>query len=776
MREKRSSKRREGTVKSSKGSKKPRTSSQTDGSYKQQNTLLISLPEDVETWFQYESSLRSSNPGPESGKQLKPPTEEQLSSFRRVADDIYRREIQLYVEGGNNKQEPWIDSTIRKGTLKDRIAAMSLSLSQNPVHSFHTIDGLLQMACGTQQAGGLPNSRVAQLAAEALEDLFAKTFLPPNRKLESLRERLPPFLVGSGQKQISDQNNLPNNLSPRLLLLWRFEEMVKEKFQMFLKNYLTKTLQEGLETSKISALRTASNLLRSVPEGEAMILSLLVNKLGDPNKKLAAAANNQLKTVLEEHPNMQVVIAREVQQLAHRPHLSQSALYNCITFLNQMKLEKASRENSERASLPANLITTYFKFFKIAIGSNKEEKTWGETGSKSRLLAALLSGVSRAQPYLSEKDKVIDEHIDELYRVVHHAPPTASTQALALLFQVTVGSSNASVQSKEHQASCDRYYRALYAALSGTGMVSAGRHSTIFFNILYKSLKHDKNQRRILAMTKRLLSTTMHCNPPSLAASIFVVNDVASHNPGMEAYFEDEPSTDGGKLVLQPTIRDPQSALSPRGTAGEEVSTSKPSSWELSLASHHYHPSASKFAGSAGSITYDGNPLQDFNMASFLDKFAYRNPKKVKEQKNGFSNAVVRFSRPFKDQKYVEQQTMGDEGLFFRKFFDEREKRTAEKPVKQKKLVSGLDNADIDYDEVFDQWESDPEEEAFYEMAAQKMLENTAGAGPVDVDDDDDFAGAYDWDSDDDDGGGGVDDEDKLNLEGGSDSDEDASE
>jgi len=39
---------------------------------------------------------------------------------------------------------------------------------------------------------------------------------------------------------------------------------------------------------------------------------MLVNKLGDPTKKIAAAAGHQLRLVLEQHVNMQTIIAREV--------------------------------------------------------------------------------------------------------------------------------------------------------------------------------------------------------------------------------------------------------------------------------------------------------------------------------------------------------------------------------------------------------------------------------------------------------------------------------
>jgi ribosome biogenesis protein MAK21 len=666
--------------------------------YKPHTTLLITFPDGVETWYQYESSLRKEIL--KNAKSNHPAcTGEQVSQYREMADDIYRREVQVFMDGGN-KHEPWNNSTIRKGTLKDRIAAMSVSVSENPIHSFHAIDGLLQMACGSPQSGGLPNSRVAKLAAEALEDLFRQTLLPPDRKLTTLHQKLPPF-VGSG-----GQTKILKTLSPRLLLLWRFEEMVKDKFGFFLKSYLSKTLHDGLEANKIGALKTASSLLRSVPEGEALILSLLVNKLGDPDKKLAAAASNELKLVLGEHPKMKGVIAREVQQLAHRPHLSSRALYNCITFLNQVKLERTESGNEKRASensLPAELITTYFKFFKVAIESSKKSQDSGEPESKSRLLSALLVGVNRAQAYLSDKDRIIDEHVDELYRVVHHAPPAAATQALALLFHVEVGSpsrnSAIAIPSNKANSSSDRFYRALYSVLSRPDMISSGRHSTIFFNILYKSLKYDKKPSRVLAIAKSLLCTTLHCNSPSVAASIFVLNDVAALHQGLSAYLEALPAKDGGKIVLQPTIREPQAALSntPENSRSDLNSlVNRPSAWELSLATHQYHPSVAKFAGTAGNITYDGNPLQDFSLATFLDKFAYRNPKSVAKRRKEGNNAVVRFTRPAKDQSILDQQSTGEHSLFFQRYFEERDKRVAVVPRK-KDQDSAFDDAEHDF-------------------------------------------------------------------------------
>jgi ribosome biogenesis protein MAK21 len=314
-----------------------------------------------------------------------------VAKCRSIGDMIFQREMQL-IGKGSTADERWVENTMRKGTLKDRIAAMSVTVSSDPVHKFYALDGLLSMV-GCSESGGKANSRVAQLTAEALNDLFLNTFLPTGRKLLTLAQR-PLYRYEAAKNGTKSKTTL----SPRILLLWRFEELVKEKYELYLRKYMSQTLQEGAEMQKISILQSAGNLLSSVPEGESILLSMMVNKLGDPGKKTASAAGHHLRLVLQKHPNMQLIVAREVQQLAHRPHLAPRALYNCIVFLNQLKLTKdedtdqVGLKKFQEESLPASLIKTYFRLFEVAVKGKKEKQTESSDGAhmKSRLLSALL--------------------------------------------------------------------------------------------------------------------------------------------------------------------------------------------------------------------------------------------------------------------------------------------------------------------------------------------------------------------------------------------------
>lgn len=65
----------------------------------------------------------------------------------------------------------------------------------------------------------------------------------------------------------------------------------------------------------------------------------------------------------------------------------------------------------------------------------------------------------------------------------------------------------------------------------------------------------------------------------------------------------------------------------------------------------HYYPSAQKFAEalqSGKSIVYHGNPLDDMTMIRFLDRFVYKNPKKLE---SSHKSALERKSRSRKLQE-----------------------------------------------------------------------------------------------------------------------------
>ena len=299
-------------------------------SYKPHKTLLIHLTEATPTWHECgrsttsrDDTLFSVNSGSGSGsgnddnKQKQKPRKNSnatIVKYRQLADSIYQQEVSLFrANAANSRDEAWVENTMKRGTLKDRIAAMSVVVSSSPVHKLYALDMLLDLAGVSMVEGkysGQTNERVASMAAEALTDLFTNTLIPNHRKLIGLESR--PLY-----QYEETHSKTRKSISPRILLLWRYEEIMKSKYSAFLSQYLGKTLSQSSTSSesmtKVNALRTACSLLKDVPEGEQLLLSLIANKVGDPQKKIAGVASHELRRILEVHPNMTGIIAREVR-------------------------------------------------------------------------------------------------------------------------------------------------------------------------------------------------------------------------------------------------------------------------------------------------------------------------------------------------------------------------------------------------------------------------------------------------------------------------------
>ena len=764
----------------------------------QHTTLLLQLTEDASKWYLIGKQLPERNETISQQKQPEDKTNNSktnnnitkntpavVTKYRQQADDLFRQEIALALSN-KSKDDAWMESTMRKGTLKDRIAAMSVVLSQSPIHQFHVLQQLMDMTRPNN------NSRVAQLAAEALLDLWLHTYVPSQRPLVSLTHR--PLM--------RYHENVKETLSPRILLLWRFEEMIMEQYLTFLQQYLKYTLQEGLETQKIFCLKSAATLLQRIPTGEQTLLSLLVNKLGDPARKIAARAAHELRGILFHHPAMQPVVAREVQQTVHRPHLSPKALYHCILFLNQFEF---SSRNPQSVALATSLIQTYFQLFEWAItgrstitaADSKKSKAPADAKLNSRLLSALLTGVNRAHPYVDASHDM-EQYLDALYRVVHTAPPAACTQAMLLLFHLVIGVEQKQLQEQkekqrrnrkktqapvaaapppqttpEHEARRTRFYRALYAKLIDTQLLYSGKHLTQFFNLLYKSFKYDTNERRIQACCKRLVSTIMSCpNAATLTATLYLWHEVARIHPFLQQSYAQVVPEDA-EFILDGSKRDPRSALvqmengvvATALTDADDIGHVNAPVWEMSLLQHHYHPSVVKFTHSLDAdLGYNGDPLHDFAFGSFLDKFAYRNPKTSQRATEQTRSAVMERHRsstpmiPVNDRSFLQKNEVGPEDEFFFRFFEERAKRDQVKGiVRYKETKKGkkddddddsqglLDkieqnNVDDQYDDDFDEyeqaWEDDPEEEAFVDSLAESLMEDAMDM-PSDLDDED---------------------------------------
>ncbi|XP_066026505.1 CCAAT/enhancer-binding protein zeta isoform X2 [Pocillopora verrucosa] len=637
------------------------------------------------------------------------PSQDDVICLSREAADLFEQEVGIYDKmkvKEKSSDSQWLKSVVSSGTLNDKVAALTVQVQESAVHGLKTLDILIGMA---KKKG----RRESIIAVDMLKELWMTLLLPNNRKLKKFAQHPLLSLVEIVHKGGGwDERD-------RRLILWYFEEQLKQRYQEFVE-VVEKLLQDTLVNIRSKILGAVFDLLSEKPEQEQVLLSLLINKIGDPDRKIASKAVYLSRSLVTKHPNMKLVVTKEIEKLLYRPNIAIKAQYFAVCFLNQLILTKQDGE------LATRLISIYFSFFRAFL-------TKGELEAK--MLSALLTGVNRAFPYAKEEDEQYNEQINTLFRTVHIGTFNTSVQALMLLYQVM----------ESRQSVSDRFYSALYAKLLDPNLKTSGKQA-VFLNILYKSVKSDPSLHRVKAFVKRIVQVCSFQQPSFVCGALFMISELTKLKPGIksltqqpeeeddEEHFVDVPSEDDEDKITteevssarkEPKIRHPDAAKSPktetRVSGAQKSQTYKPSQrnplysgaensclWELNRLSRHYHPSVSHFAHTlmkGNNIEYKGDPLQDFTLMRFLDRFVYKNPKQ-KERDHGGSLMQPKTSssrlaeEPVNTKEFLakKEEDIREDELFFHRYF----KRKAEKESQRKKKAGESDDEISEKETNFD--------------------------------------------------------------------------
>ncbi|VDI28213.1 ribosome biogenesis protein MAK21 [Mytilus galloprovincialis] len=666
--------------------------------------------------------------------------EQQMENF---ASKLLQDEVAVYNkqrEASKKSDVGWIKTVLSSGTLGDKIAALTLLVQESPIQNLTSLESLINM---TKKKG----KRECMMAADTTKELFLTYLLPNDRKLHTFDQNPLSSLgeLSGGNKDTID----------KYLMVWYFESKLKEHYSKFV-NAIELMSHDTLLPTKQKALGIIFDLLVGKPEQEKVLLNLLVNKVGDPNYKLASKTAYLLRRLVEKHPNMKSVVVDEVERLLYRPNISSKAQYYSICFLNQLML---SREDK---LLAAKLVTVYFSFFKSFVKK-------GEVDSK--MMSALLTGVNRSYPYAAVDPEYLSEQLHNIYKLVHVVNFNTSLQALMLLYQVMDSSETVS----------DRYYTALYKKMSDPELKSSSKQS-MFLNLLFKSIKKDTVDRRTKAFIKRLLQICSSQPAQFVCGALVLLGELVKLKPSVivgkhmveesdddeDEHFTDlpDPDSDSGnkETQSQTTIKENPSSWDHRSKDKNKSSHYDPQHrnplycnaeneciWELKQLKNHFHPTVSLFATKlvkGEPVTYTGNPLEDFTTIRFLDRFVYKNPKKrdalpeatmtIKKHNKASAKGIKNI--PVNSEKYLEntEESIPAEELFYYRYFSQKaaRKKTDDDNMSDTESVS-----DGEFDAYLDDYEKNLEpghfDEDDYDFASEvkkKMKKKIA----EDVDDDSD--------------------------------------
>jgi ribosome biogenesis protein MAK21 len=463
-----------------------------------------------------------------------------LTRKRAAAEAAHEEEVSSYqatrAGAKDSSDAKWMATVLRSGTTSDRVAAMTLLVQESPMQNLASLQNLMSL-CAKQ--GGAREGRT--MACDAVKELMTDTLLP-DRKLRFF-EQQPLAALSVGELQSEG--------SKRLLRYWWFEDTLKRCYVDFLA-VLERDMGDTVSKFKLKAMHIAADLLRRKPEGEQILLTLLVNKIGDTDHRVGSRSVHLLQTLVYEHSAMKAVVSREVEGFAFRQNVGIRAQYYAVTFLGNLTLTRGVD-----AVLAARLIATYFALFEQIVrggaGGGKKSKSKGgdhasDVAVQSRLMSALLTAVNRAFPYAREQleDATAQRHVEALYRLVHAKDPAnhggaggvhvhVSIRALMLLQQL----------QGPGLAPPDRFYRSLYALLLSPQLRTC-RKQAMLLNLVFKAMKADTAVPRLKAFAKRLLQICGFHHPPFVCGTLFLLSELAHVQPALRPWFAAVPPASSG--------------------------------------------------------------------------------------------------------------------------------------------------------------------------------------------------------------------------------------
>ncbi|KAK6344467.1 hypothetical protein TWF696_008104 [Orbilia brochopaga] len=658
-----------------------------------------------------------------------------ISSLHTRGKDLLAEENSSYMSHNLSKDTnlQFLSQIMKSGTVEDKISALTIVCTDSPLHTNNTLESLLNLAKKKSR-----NQTIASLTA--IKDLFANgTVLPDDRKLRHFGKQPLAQLIQY------EKANGTNQVSKAYLLLWAFEDWLKDFYFEVLKTLETVANDEGVTWVRMKAVEMVFELLKQKPEGEVNLMRLLVNKLGDPDRKVASKTSHLLLQLMVAHPAMKSTIISSIESDALlKSSKNAHAKYYSIITLNQTILTRADDRVANQ------LLDIYFSLFVDILGQTKlpppkqaSKPTDGKLSKKARkrldqekkdaaldeehnskLISAVLTGVNRAFPFASIDDDVFNKHLDTLFRITHGSNFNTSLQALTLIFQV----------SSSKQMVSDRFYRSLYESLLDPRLSTSSKQA-MYLNLLFRALKSDHRLARVQAFVKRIVQTASMHQPPFICGVLYLLRELEGTFPTLKNMMNKPLEDDSDEEVFRDVddgegggSRDGQTEAAPTKKTQEYdgrkrdplfANADRSSLWELMPFLSHFHPTVALYAKSLhGNTAMPSKPdLSLHTLTHFLDRFVYRNAKSASTSKGssimqplagGDTRGILLNTKtagrglvPVNSEAFsnMKEEDVKEDEVFFHKFFTMRKQGDTSKAKKEKKKAEDEDEGGSDFDD-----------------------------------------------------------------------------
>ena len=689
--------------------------------------------------FKHKNKKKSKNKNMNINRKLEP-----IEQLYQKAKNIYETKTSSFdldkidYNQKVNKEKRWTHDILQKGTFDDKISALLLYIRENPKMTLKYLEILIKLSENK-------NRRKNDAVIIGLKDLFLESIL-------------------QGKKYVSFNNKYKNVLNDKIsedeLFNSYYEDKVHHLYLRFV-NLLEESINnESIINIKKKNMEYLSEMLIKQPESEEKILQDIVNKLGDTSTEISNFTIKLLNKIQEIHMNMSNIIFKYVTIFYTMNDKNESKL-NALNYLVQMEIPNINKKIFLEES-----INFFFGLFnqistenennnnkenekKLRIEKNKKKQkkikkiileNKNKDAINDKLLSLIVKRINILFKYIKNQknqmekiNEIIESKISILFKLSHSKSLKLSIEILKLLFGII---------TTQDQNFVSRYYKSLYELISSKSL-SSSKYVKEALKLILMSLMFDNNNNRISSFIKRLLEMCLISEPPFIICNLIIISQVIRNKNKLWKMMEREQS--GVKLFYDSTKRDPQFAQ------GEYSFLN-----ELYLLEKHYHPSVQRMAKfildnyNKDIISYNGDPLLDFSLTNFLEKFMLKNPKIKKEKKEikkitNDDDELKKFIQGDEDNNNKENKniTMDENDLEFidkfNKIYPEitNDKNYLKKMKKKEKKM----RTEEDVDEMIgdQEYTKKENEDSDLENYADKVIDEEYKKFGKDIDDDNDL-------------------------------------
>ena len=689
--------------------------------------------------FKHKNKKKSKNKNMNINRKLEP-----IEQLYQKAKNIYETKTSSFdldkidYNQKVNKEKRWTHDILQKGTFDDKISALLLYIRENPKMTLKYLEILIKLSENK-------NRRKNDAVIIGLKDLFLESIL-------------------QGKKYISFNNKYKNIMNDKIeedeLFNSYYEDKIHHLYLRFV-NLLEESINsESIINIKKKNMEYLSEMLIKQPESEEKILQDIVNKLGDTSTEISNYTIKLLNKIQEIHMNMSNIIFKYVTIFYTMNDKNESKL-NALNYLVQMEIPNINKKIFLEES-----INFFFGLFnqistenennnnkenekKLRMEKNKKKQkkikkiileNKNKDAINDKLLSLIVKRINILFKYIKNQknqmekiNEIIESKISILFKLSHSKSLKLSIEILKLLFGII---------TTQDQNFVSRYYKSLYELISSKSL-SSSKYVKEALKLILMSLMFDNNNNRISSFIKRLLEMCLISEPPFIICNLIIISQVIRNKNKLWKMMEREQS--GVKLFYDSTKRDPQFAQ------GEYSFLN-----ELYLLEKHYHPSVQRMAKfildnyNKDIISYNGDPLLDFSLTNFLEKFMLKNPKIKKEKKEikkitNDDDELKKFIQGDEDNNNKENKniTMDENDLEFidkfNKIYPEitNDKNYLKKMKKKEKKM----RTEEDVDEMIgdQEYTKKENEDSDLENYADKVIDEEYKKFGKDIDDDNDL-------------------------------------